>query len=64
MAALAARGRELTDHETAVRGELDELLLGLPNVPVGGRARRRHGAARGRRGGDGRAAITSSWRGR
>ncbi|MDE3133776.1 MAG: serine--tRNA ligase [Acidobacteriota bacterium] len=33
MAALAARGRELTDHETAVRGELDELLLGLPNVP-------------------------------
>ena len=33
MAALAARGRELTDLETAVRGELDELLLGLPNVP-------------------------------
>ena len=34
MAALAARGRELTDHETAVRGELDELLLGLPNIPA------------------------------
>jgi seryl-tRNA synthetase len=33
MAALAARGRELTDLETIVRGELDELLLGLPNVP-------------------------------
>jgi seryl-tRNA synthetase len=33
MAALAARGRELTDLETTVRGELDELLLGLPNVP-------------------------------
>jgi seryl-tRNA synthetase len=34
MAALAARGRELTDLETTVRGELDELLLGLPNVPA------------------------------
>ena len=34
MAALAARGRELTDHETAVRGELDQLLLGLPNIPA------------------------------
>jgi seryl-tRNA synthetase len=33
MAALAARGRELTDLETTMRGELDELLLGLPNVP-------------------------------
>jgi seryl-tRNA synthetase len=33
MAALAARGRELTDLETTVRGELDELLLGIPNVP-------------------------------
>ncbi|HWE59833.1 MAG TPA: serine--tRNA ligase [Solirubrobacteraceae bacterium] len=33
MGALAARGRELTDLETTVRGELDELLLGLPNVP-------------------------------
>jgi seryl-tRNA synthetase len=33
MAALAARGRELTDLETTVRGELDELLLGLPNTP-------------------------------
>jgi seryl-tRNA synthetase len=33
MAALAARGRELTDRETSVRGQLDELLLGLPNTP-------------------------------
>jgi seryl-tRNA synthetase len=33
MAALAARGRELTDAETSVRGQLDELLLGLPNTP-------------------------------
>jgi seryl-tRNA synthetase len=33
MAALAARGRELTDRETSVRGALDELLLGLPNTP-------------------------------
>jgi seryl-tRNA synthetase len=34
MATLAARGRELTDLETIVRGELDELLLGLPNIPA------------------------------
>lgn len=34
MASLAARGRELTQLETIVRGELDELLLGLPNVPA------------------------------
>jgi seryl-tRNA synthetase len=33
MAALAARGRELTDTETSVRGQLDELLWGLPNTP-------------------------------
>jgi len=33
MAASAARGRELTDDETAVRAQLDELLLGLPNTP-------------------------------
>jgi len=33
MGALAARGRALTDLETTVRGELDELLLGLPNTP-------------------------------
>jgi seryl-tRNA synthetase len=33
MATLAARGRELTDHDTSVRRELDELLLGLPNIP-------------------------------
>ena len=33
MAALAARGRELTDRETSVRGQLDDLLLGLPNTP-------------------------------
>jgi seryl-tRNA synthetase len=34
MAALAARGRELSDQETAVRGELDRLLLTLPNIPL------------------------------
>src|SRR6202012_1651276 len=34
LAALAARGRELTDQETAVRGELDRLLLTLPNLPL------------------------------
>jgi seryl-tRNA synthetase len=34
MAALAARGRELTDTETSLRNELDELLLGLPNIPL------------------------------
>ena len=34
MAALAARGRELTDRETAARGELDRLLLTLPNLPL------------------------------
>ncbi len=34
MAATAARGRELTDLETIVRGELNELLLGLPNLPA------------------------------
>jgi seryl-tRNA synthetase len=34
MATLAARGRELTDHDTSVRRELDELLLGLPNIPA------------------------------
>ncbi len=34
MAALAARGRDLTDQETAVRGELDRLLLTLPNLPL------------------------------
>ncbi len=33
MAASAARGRSLTDDETAVRAQLDELLLGLPNIP-------------------------------
>jgi seryl-tRNA synthetase len=35
MAALAARGRELSDLETQVRSDLDQLLLGLPNVPAG-----------------------------
>ncbi|MGH2844221.1 MAG: serine--tRNA ligase [Solirubrobacteraceae bacterium] len=35
MAALAARGRELTDSETSVRSQLDQLLLGLPNLPDG-----------------------------
>jgi seryl-tRNA synthetase len=34
MASLAASGRELTDNETSVRGELDRLLLALPNVPA------------------------------
>jgi seryl-tRNA synthetase len=33
MAALAARGRELTDLETSIRSDLDQLLLGLPNPP-------------------------------
>src|SRR5579875_386930 len=33
MAALAARGRELTDAETELRRELDALLLTLPNIP-------------------------------
>ncbi|HTW13439.1 MAG TPA: serine--tRNA ligase [Solirubrobacteraceae bacterium] len=33
MASLAARGRELTDAETSLRAELDQLLLGLPNTP-------------------------------
>lgn len=35
MAALAARGRELTEAETSVRAELDTLLLTLPNLPAG-----------------------------
>jgi seryl-tRNA synthetase len=34
MATLAARGRDLTDTETAVRAQLDELLWGLPNMPA------------------------------
>jgi seryl-tRNA synthetase len=34
MTALAARGRELSDLETEVRSDLDQLLLGLPNVPA------------------------------
>jgi seryl-tRNA synthetase len=33
MAALAARGRSLTDDETSVRADLDALLWGLPNTP-------------------------------
>ncbi len=33
MVTLAARGRELTDLETSVRSDLDQLLLGLPNTP-------------------------------
>jgi len=33
MAALAARGRELTDEETSVRGELHRALVTLPNLP-------------------------------
>jgi seryl-tRNA synthetase len=34
MAALAARGRELSDLESSIRGDLDQLLLGLPNIPA------------------------------
>jgi seryl-tRNA synthetase len=34
MAALAARGRELTDQESRARAELDALLLTLPNIPA------------------------------
>ena len=34
MAALAARGRDLTALETGVRNELDALLLTLPNIPA------------------------------
>ncbi len=34
MAALAARGRELTDLETTIRSDLDQLLLSLPNIPA------------------------------
>jgi seryl-tRNA synthetase len=33
MAASAARGRELTDNETSIRAQLDELLWALPNTP-------------------------------
>ncbi len=33
MAVLAARGRELTDLETSIRSDLDQLLLSLPNTP-------------------------------
>jgi seryl-tRNA synthetase len=34
LAELAARGRELSDQETAVRAELDAELAGLPNLPA------------------------------
>jgi seryl-tRNA synthetase len=34
LAALAARGRELSDQESAVRAELDAELAGLPNLPA------------------------------
>ncbi len=34
IASLSDRGADLTHRETTVRGELDELLLGLPNVPA------------------------------
>lgn len=34
MQALAARGRELGEQETAVRAELDAALLSLPNLPL------------------------------
>jgi seryl-tRNA synthetase len=34
LAALAARGRELSDEETAVRSQRDDLLDALPNLPA------------------------------
>jgi seryl-tRNA synthetase len=34
LASLAARGRELSDEETAVRAELDAQLASLPNLPA------------------------------
>jgi|SRR5579863_1005664 len=34
IASMSDRGAELTNLETIVRGELDELLLGLPNLPA------------------------------
>jgi seryl-tRNA synthetase len=34
MSELAARGRALSDEQTALKRELDELLLTLPNVPL------------------------------
>jgi seryl-tRNA synthetase len=34
LAALAARGRELSDEESAVRGERDRSLASLPNLPA------------------------------
>jgi seryl-tRNA synthetase len=34
LAALAARGRELSDRETAIRAELDGVLSTLPNLPA------------------------------
>ena len=34
LASLAARGRELSDEETAVRAELDAQLTSLPNLPA------------------------------
>lgn len=33
MARMAERGRKLSDQEMATRAELDQLLLGLPNIP-------------------------------
>jgi seryl-tRNA synthetase len=34
LAALAARGRELSDHETTLRAERDGALMSLPNLPA------------------------------
>jgi seryl-tRNA synthetase len=34
MSELAARGRALSDEQTALRGQLDELLRSLPNTPL------------------------------
>ena len=50
LAALAARGRALSDEETAVRAERDAALAALPNLPAPDAPDAGHGAARGRRG--------------
>ena len=50
MRTLAERGRALSDAQTAVARERDELLASLPNLPAAGRRARGHRPARGRRG--------------
>ena len=51
LAALAARGRELSDEETAVRGERDAALASLPNLPAPTTPPTRTRCCGGRRGG-------------